>query len=236
MNETVMVQGRRLTAADILSIRQLIADNPDWSRRRLSEVLSAEWDWRNGSGRLKDMAARTLLVKLDARGLIELPARRRAPSNRMALRQAPRQIWDSTPVTGTLRDLGPLNLREISADGAAKIRFAAALAEFHYLGFRGTVGENLQYTVTDAKRPAAGLPAVWLCGLEVSSEGPVHRLDAGTTGAESAPGDQQHPLSDSALCTGSTSCELDPGSGAASAFGGLAKEVRSPNRPGRNLC
>ena len=149
MNDAVMVQGRRLTAADILSIGRLIADNPDWSRRKLSEVLCAEWNWRNSSGRLKDMATRSLLVKLDARGLITLPARRRAPSNRMALRQAPRQIWDSTPVTGTLRDLGPLNLREISADGAAKIRFAAALTEFHYLGFRGTVGENLQYMVTD---------------------------------------------------------------------------------------
>jgi len=149
MNDAVMVQGLKLTAADILLIGRLIADHPDWSRRKLSEVLCAEWNWRNGSGRLKDMATRSLLVKLDARGLITLPARRRAPSNRMAFRQAPQQIWDSTPVTGTLRDLGPLNLREISADGAARIRFAAALTEFHYLGYRGTVGENLQYMVTD---------------------------------------------------------------------------------------
>jgi Domain of unknown function (DUF4338) len=149
MNDVVMVQGRKLTAADILLIGGLIADNPDWSRRKLSEILCAEWNWRNGSGRLKDMATRSLLVKLDARGLITLPARRRAPSNRMASRQAPRQIWDSTPVTGMLRDLGPLNLREISADAAARVRFAAALAEFHYLGYRGTVGENLQYMVTD---------------------------------------------------------------------------------------
>jgi hypothetical protein len=149
MNDSLMVQGRKLDMQDILHIRQLIAEHPDWSRRRLSEVLCCEWDWRNGSGRLKDMATRTLLVKLDARGLIRLPARRRAPSNRMAARQAPRQLWDSTPVTGTLRDMGPLILHEISTDGAARIRFAAALAEFHYLGYRGTVGENLQYAVTD---------------------------------------------------------------------------------------
>jgi hypothetical protein len=148
MSDVLMVQGRRLAAEDILLIRRLIADNPDWSRRKLSEVLCAAWDWRNGSGRLKDMATRTLLVKLDARGLITLPARRRVPSNRMAARQARWQIWDSTPVTGMLRDLGPLTLREVSADAAARIRFAAALTEFHYLGYRGTVGENLQYMVT----------------------------------------------------------------------------------------
>ncbi len=59
-----------MATEDILQIRRLITDNPAWSRRRLSEVLCAEWDWRNGSGRLKDMATRTLLVKLDAAGLI----------------------------------------------------------------------------------------------------------------------------------------------------------------------
>jgi len=149
MSAGLLVQGRQLTEEDILRIRQLIADHPTWSRRRISEVLCAEWGWRNGSGRLKDMATRTLLVKLDARGLITLPARRRMPSNRMAARQAPRQMWDSTPVTGTLRDMGPLTLREVSGDTTARIRFAAALAEFHYLGYRGTVGENLQYMVTD---------------------------------------------------------------------------------------
>ena len=67
----------------------------------------------------------------------------------MAGRSLPRQNWDSTPVEGKLADLGPLTVREVSADATARVRFAAALAEFHYLGYRGTVGENLQYTVTD---------------------------------------------------------------------------------------
>jgi hypothetical protein len=149
MSDGLMVQGRRLATKDLLRVLRLIADNPDWSRRRLSEVLCAEWDWRNGSGRLKDMATRSLLVKLEARGLIRLPARRREPSNRMAARPVPRPMWDMTPVRGTLREVGPLTLREVSADAAARVRFAAALAEFHYLGYRGTVGENLQYMVTD---------------------------------------------------------------------------------------
>lgn len=148
MVDGCIVQGRWLEIEDIAQIQRLIADNPSWSRRRLSEVLCAQWNWRNGGGRLKDMAARSLLVKLDARGLIQLPARRRAPSNRMA-RSIPHQDWDTTLVTGTLAQLRPLELREVSADEAARIRFAAALAEYHYLGHRGTVGENLQYIVTD---------------------------------------------------------------------------------------
>jgi hypothetical protein len=149
MSEALMVQGRRLVASDIVRIRQLIAKNRDWSRRRLSEALAEEWAWRNGSGRLKDMAARALLLKLDARGLIELPPRHRTPSNRMAMGRVPREVWDTAAVTGTLQQLGPLTVQEISGDATQRRRFAAALAEFHYLGYRGTVGENAQYTITD---------------------------------------------------------------------------------------
>lgn len=149
MKETMIVQGRQLAPADIHRISQLLAENPGWSRRRLSEALAEEWNWRNARGQLKDMAARTLMLKLDARGLITLPPRRRAPSNRMAAGRAPRQVWDTAAITGTLRQLGPLTVREISGDAVERRRFAAALAEFHYLGYRGTVGENTQYTITD---------------------------------------------------------------------------------------
>jgi hypothetical protein len=150
MNEVVMVQGRQLEPSDIFRIRQLMAENPTWSRRRLSEVIAQEWDWRNGSGRIKDMAARAMLLKLDALGLISLPPRRRRPSNRMAAGRISRQNWDQSIITGTLRQLGPITIQEISNDAAERKRFAAALAEFHYLGYRGTVGENVQYAVADA--------------------------------------------------------------------------------------
>lgn len=149
MNEALVVQGRRLAPADLSRIRELIAGNPGWSRRRLSEVLCTEWAWRNGNGRMKDMAARSLLVKLQARGMIELPPRRQTPSNRMICRRLSRQDWDTTPVRGALGGLGPLDVREVSTDATERIRFAAALTEYHYLGYRGTVGENLQYAVTD---------------------------------------------------------------------------------------
>ena len=167
MNAALVVQGRRLTPADIVRIRELIANNPDWSRRRLSEVLCTEWEWRNGNGQMKDMAARSLLVKLQARGVIQLPPRRQMPSNRMVYHKPSRREWDTTPVTGTLQDLGPINVREVTTDSVERVRFAAALTEYHYLGYRGTVGENLQYTVTDkAGRLLACLlfgSAAWKC-------------------------------------------------------------------------
>jgi hypothetical protein len=167
MKETLIVQGRKLEAADIERIRQFVVENPTWSRRRLSQALAAEWDWRNGCGQLKDMAARSLLVKLQERGYVELPARRQTPTNRMRRQWIAASEWDRTSVRGTLGSVGRLTIREVSAEATARKQCAAALAEFHYLGWGGAVGENLLFAVTnDAGRLLAcmvfGAPA-WKC-------------------------------------------------------------------------
>jgi hypothetical protein len=94
------------------------------------------------------MAARSLLVKLEARGLIQLPARRQAPTNRMVRPPQLNLEWSASPVEATLRDLGPLTVREVRKDRATQQECAAVLAQFHYLGWSGAIGENLQYAVT----------------------------------------------------------------------------------------
>jgi hypothetical protein len=106
-SESTVVQGRVVTPADVDEIRQLLARHPDWSRRRLSEVLAREWNWCNPAGRLKDMAARSLLVKLDQHGWIQLPPRRWAATNRMRARVAP---------TGLRRDVARHESHRLPAD------------------------------------------------------------------------------------------------------------------------
>jgi hypothetical protein len=148
MKEALIVQGRKLEASDIDRVRQLLAENPTWSRRQLSQALAAEWDWRNGCGQLKDMAARNLLLKLHDRGYVELPARRQTPTNRMAREHwSAVDEWDETPITGALGNVGSLAIDEVSADRAAHQQCRTALAQFHYLGWGGAVGENLLYAV-----------------------------------------------------------------------------------------
>jgi hypothetical protein len=158
-----------LSAVQLQDLRQWVEENPRWSRWRLSRELATRWDWRNGAGVLKDMAARTLLLKLAHRGLICLPERRQVPTNRMRCpaRPAMELPEPGQPVTSALAQLEPLSLREVSAEPAARAWVKAALARFHYLGFGGAVGENLQYVVRDAQnRPLACLvfgAAAWKC-------------------------------------------------------------------------
>ena len=163
----LLLQGRSVGSAEVGLIRQLIVDHPDWSRRRLSQALCEAWNWRNAAGQLKDMASRTLLVKLEQRGQLHLPARRQRPLNRMRQSRPAVLVWDDSPHIGTLREVGPLQVSEVSRNPGPRRELAAALAQFHYLGFGGTVGENLQYTVRDGRgRLLAGLvfgAAAWKC-------------------------------------------------------------------------
>ena len=169
MTESLTIQGRCLNPAQLHELRQWVRANPYWSRWRLSRELATRWEWRNGAGVLKDMAARSLLVKLAQRGLLALPERRQVPTNRMRCGAVPTMESPelSEPITGALAQLEPLCLQEVSAETAARSWVREALARFHYLGFGGAVGENLQYVVRDGRnRPLACLvfgAAAWKC-------------------------------------------------------------------------
>ncbi|MFZ4701783.1 MAG: Druantia anti-phage system protein DruA [Candidatus Methylumidiphilus sp.] len=171
MSEQGIIQGRFIGEAEMAQLRAMLAGHPDWSRRRISEHLARLWDWRNPAGQLKDMAARTLLLKLERRGLIELPVRRQIPSNRMGRKSipTPTPFPGMSPVNHALADLLPLTLNEISRQKLSGQRacFEALLQHHHYLGHRGSVGENLQYLVLDRQgQPLACVlfgAAAWQC-------------------------------------------------------------------------
>jgi hypothetical protein len=167
VSEELTIQGRPLSPQGLEELRQWVAGKAHWSRWRLSRELATRWEWRNGAGQLKDMAARTLLVKLQQRGLLELPARRQVPTNRMRCRAQPAIIEPAEPIVCALADLQPLSVEELSGRPAERAWLRGALAQFHYLGFGGAVGQNVQYLVRDGRqRPVACAvfgAAAWKC-------------------------------------------------------------------------
>ena len=108
------IQGRQISSVEIAEIQALIQSHSGWSRWRLSRSLAQRWQWYAASGELKDMAARTLLLKRQARGFIVLPPRRRAPIARA--RDPGPELFDSPPpepVGGTLSSLRPLQVHVV---------------------------------------------------------------------------------------------------------------------------
>lgn len=166
MEDQELLQGRWLKSADIEWLRGWIEIHPQWSRKRLARELCQEWGWRNGVGRLKDFAARSLLLKLENQGRIRLPPLQ------VQQRRAPRKVepwpgWKEPEVlVSELSAIGPIDLERILAGSAGAGRWAFYLDRYHYLGLR-VVGENVGYLARDALgRDLACLlfgAAAWRC-------------------------------------------------------------------------
>lgn len=148
METGMVLQGRSLSSDDIGLIRQLIADHPAWHRTRLSQELCRCWEWTNSNGQLKDMAARAVLRKLDARGLITLPPPVRSANNAYRHRSSVSVALEQTPIHARLDALRPIRIHRVQERSERQL-FRALLAAHHYLGYSGPVGENLQYLVFD---------------------------------------------------------------------------------------
>ena len=75
MERSQLIQGRLIRPEDVERMRRWLEAHPESNRTGLSRELCAWWNWRNGVGPLKDMAARSLLLKLEAQGHFQWPAR-----------------------------------------------------------------------------------------------------------------------------------------------------------------
>lgn len=173
MTESLCIRGRNIDPGELDQIRSWIVSHPQWSRRRLSEELARYWDWRTPAGQLKDIATRDLLNRLDARGLICLPARQRRGG-----RQVPRAVLASAQGEFCLQPVVPASpaplseLRRLSWTLAGsgepeRARAARYLNEHHYLGYPDPLGQ-IHYLVRDRQgRDLACLlfgPACWKVG------------------------------------------------------------------------
>lgn len=164
MEWPIVVQGRKTTESDVEIVRRLMARNPSWHRSRISRELCLIWDWRNPDGRVKDMACRSFLLKLEGAGMITLPPRQRLPrGSKVAAVQG--VLHETEPVTAEVADLRPIRVELVESHDLAL--FKHLIASYHYLGWRGTVGRNMAYLARDRQdRPLACLlfgSAAWKC-------------------------------------------------------------------------
>jgi len=114
----------------------------------------------NAKGRVKDMAARTLLLKLERRGLIELPARQRPSTNHLRNRDLPEETPAGEPVRWQSKYGHPVHALETFVDRSRFKGTCYQAANWLKLGeTRGRNGNDREETVDQAKRSAGQLTA-----------------------------------------------------------------------------
>jgi hypothetical protein len=153
MPESILCQGRVVQPADISWLQSWIDDHPSWSRYRLACELCKLWQWTTPTGKLKDFAARSFMVKLMARGLITLPPvrteKQRAHGYTRPISTDIMGLPQPSSIASSLAELTPLSLIIPESGSPEEQLCRHYLATHHYLGFQRTVGENMHYVVRD---------------------------------------------------------------------------------------
>ena len=155
MEFEIKYQGKCATCKEIDFVKQLIAENPNVSRRSLSQKLCREWNWIQPNGQLRDMVCRGFLLKLERAGCLKLPPKKCNPNNPLLNRSKPEKIEiDETPIVKALKDLDCITLNQVRRTPSEKL-FNSIIDQYHYLGYTHPVGESLKYIAYSDERPIA---------------------------------------------------------------------------------
>lgn len=167
MEAITTFRGRIINKSDIDLINRIIEAHLQKSRRFISQEVCRVWNWRQPNGHLKDMICRSLLLLLESKGFIKLPARKCTPPNPLANRKKPEEIpVDQSSIQCPLKQLLPVSLHQVRRTTDEKL-FNSLIEHYHYLGYTQPVGEHLKYIAFANRRPIACLAwcsAPWYIG------------------------------------------------------------------------
>jgi hypothetical protein len=155
IQKELKIQGRILYAKDIEYIKKLMLENPGWHRTNLSKEICKNWNWRKENGQLKDMACRSMLLKLEKLKYLKLPKLRRISGSRSKNKVIQPVLHTKDPINEKLKNLLPVEIQAIENGYELKL-FKHFINAYHYLGWSGTVGENLKYIIYDKHQRPLG--------------------------------------------------------------------------------
>jgi hypothetical protein len=142
--------GRDFSADDLAAIAGLIEQSPTAKRAELSRRVCEMFGWLKPNGGLKDMTCRVAMLRMQADGLITLPA----PTNgsRRRTECIITAATDAQPLlTQPVHELPPLCIRQVT--GAAQSRlWNEYIARYHYLGYTPMAGSQIRYFVFAGER------------------------------------------------------------------------------------
>jgi hypothetical protein len=148
--------GRDFSANDLLAINGLIEQHPTAKRAGLSRQVCVMFDWLKPDGGLKEMTCRVAMLRMQADGLITLPASQMRPRSRtqFSASAATTATDAQPPLVRPVHELNPLTLRQVA--GATNSRlWNEYVARYHYLGYTPMAGSQMRYFVFEGERLVA---------------------------------------------------------------------------------
>ncbi len=136
-----------------------VESEPDLSRVKLSRQVCEWLNWRSHTGRPQDVRCRVALLKLQRRGLIQLPIGRKAPPSRVMRRGVNTIISkiESPLISCELQDLGEVELISIKSSKSKESRIWNEWMEKHHpLGSGPLCGAQMRYLIRSSRYGCLG--------------------------------------------------------------------------------
>jgi hypothetical protein len=156
MEQRLILRGRPVTPQDLDLIRSLVYQYREQGRTFISKELCRIWNWHQPNGALKDMACRELLRRLEQRDLVSLPPKKIDIDRRQKKRSLNVLPHETHSVTGRLKEFLPIELKMVRGS-PDEVLSNSLIHQYHYLGYRQTVGPCLKYMAYIENRPIACL-------------------------------------------------------------------------------
>src|SRR5207248_2616041 len=134
-----ILSGREFTAQEIQDIQETV-DTCGLPWTELVYTICEHLDWVTPTGRYKERSCVSALRRLEALGLIKLPARQ--PIRRPDVEVVPGRATDpEEELTGTVRDVAPLQLKLVLGKSDTRL-WSEYVARYHPLGYRRPFGAH----------------------------------------------------------------------------------------------
>ena len=135
--------GKPFATDDVERIRQLIQENPQANRQRISFLVCEAFDWRKADGSWKDMSCRVALLRMHREKLIELPAPRHKVNPCRSFARRTQQAQPGALLEAAVHELEALRLERVERKNSAL--WNEYIDRYHYLGYKPLPGAQLRY-------------------------------------------------------------------------------------------
>jgi hypothetical protein len=144
--------GHAVRADELELIRSIVNDCVGLSRDELACTVCELLGWTRATGRLKARECRDLLARLDAAGIVTLPAKRLGrPVGAQTQVPVTARGEVHAAVTGTVRDVAPIVIERVTTTDD-RLLFRELVGRHHYLGHAVPYGAQVRYLIY-ATRP-----------------------------------------------------------------------------------
>jgi hypothetical protein len=146
--------GQAISKEQLSELVEIVTTFPKLSHAELANTICELFSWKRPTGKLKTVECRQFLERLDAKGIINLPVRKKqyAKRSKTAVFRSRQTNFQAT-ISVKLSELSPILLPRVKTQEQRQIWYEY-IDRYHYLGYQLPFGAQLRYFIKSGKTDA----------------------------------------------------------------------------------